>query len=95
MDSPERDRRALCLGYLCDQQPSAGLLVLTGLCDVQARPRSGEIDAKEMIGWAGLGGERACEETVLREPVTRVISGKTSLLATFSVGVGGQDLGGN
>lgn len=47
--SPQWDHKALCLGHLHDQEEPAGLLVLTGLCDVQARLRSEGIDAKEMI----------------------------------------------
>lgn len=44
-------------GHLCEYQLPAGLLVLTGLCDARARPRSEEIGTKEMIPpcWVGTG----------------------------------------
>lgn len=44
-------------GHLCGHQLPAGLLVLTGLCDARARPRSEEIGTKEMIPpcWVGTG----------------------------------------
>lgn len=54
--SPQWDHRAPCLGRFHHSQPPAGLLVLTGLCDVQARPRSEETDTKEMILRAELRG---------------------------------------
>lgn len=62
-------------GHLCEHQLPAGLLVLTGLCDAQARPRSEEIGTKEMIQpcWVGTGHLREqCQGTVVT-----VVSAKT------------------
>lgn len=55
-------------GHLCKHQLPAGLLVLTGLCDSQARPRSEEIGTKEMIQpcWVGTGHLREqCQGTIV------------------------------